>query len=48
MILMTEIYGYRMKKRSDCMIDDKIDSFIDKIIEYDFFMKHSRKLCILK
>ena len=45
---MTEIYGYRMKKETDCMYDDRISCFIHLIARLDIFMSHGRKLCILK
>ena len=48
MNLMTEIYGYRMKKETDCMCDDRISCFIHLIVRLDIFMTHGRKLCIFE
>ena len=45
---MTEIYGYRMKKETDCMHDDRISCFIHLIVRLDIFLSHGRKLCIFE
>ena len=45
---MTEIYGYRMKKETDCMCDDRISCFIHLKVRLDIFLIHGRKLCIFE